>query len=156
MGVVFYVDSTGSHGWAVKVTGQVPSSKWANSYGDVPYLTDRYSFLSASDSVQHYSGEYNTQCILAAGDATQFPIAYVVDVEDGWYVPDIVQLNVLMSEYYYVNPTFQMLGFPFNMTQNYWSSTEHSSSKSWMMNVSGGMKTESKTASHLVLSIRGF
>jgi hypothetical protein len=155
-GVVFYVDSTGSHGWAVSVASQISSSKWSSSNVDVLDLPNRISFISNTDSISQYSGYYNTQYIRAAGTATQFPAAYSVDFDNGWYLPDIVQLNLLMAEYYFVNPTFQMLGASFNTSQSYWSSTEYSSNKAWIVSLVGTLETEYKSASHLVLSVRDF
>lgn len=156
LGVVFFVDSTGLHGWAVNLTDQTSSLKWSNSNEDVPNLTNRASFFSSTDSLSQYSGYFNTQCMLDAGTAVQYPVAYGVDFENGWYVPDIVQLNLLMSQFFFVNPTLQLLGSSFNMTQSYWSSTEHSSSKAWMMSLIGRIEIENKSNSHLVRSIRNF
>ncbi len=134
-GIVFYVDSTGGHGWAVHLNDESVGTKWcvtASAY-NVPNLTD---FSDISVAMLDYDGHLNTQKIRNAGTEYRYPAAYVVDFNDGWYIPALGQLNLLFALSPFINNSLQIVGgYPFAMNANirYWSSTERSTSDVYIM-----------------------
>lgn len=154
MGVVFFVDTSGMHGWAVSLEDYTVQVKWANANVNVVNLSNRQSFFINGGTLSQYSGYYNTQCLAATPGLC--PVVSAVDFDNGWYVPDIVQLNILISQYYFVNSSLLLVGTSFNLNQNYWSSTPYSQSKAWMENFQGKVMPENKSNTHLVRSIRNF
>lgn len=129
MGVVFYVDSTGMHGWAVHPHDQGDTVKWCGGYlytDDLPGVNDYYN-TSSNIVYPDFAGYTNTQSIWAAGDSSAYPAAHCVDFPNGWYLPAIGQLDILYSMMPYLIPSLELIGgepFPANSVWSYWSSTE--------------------------------
>ncbi len=107
--IVFFVDSTGQHGWAVHLQDQ----------GSFPWCTNGCSaimgLLSSPLGPQYeFNGKYNTQTLRGLGDATEFPAAWAVDVDNGWYLPAIGQLILIFYELHVVNESLSLVnGSPF-------------------------------------------
>ena len=160
MGIVFYVDSTGSHGWAVHPQNQATSSVWTSLdyYTDISTLTN-YTYLR--DAIMDLDGYTNTQRILAAGNATRYPAAYAVDFANGWYLPAAGQLCLLCAEIFIVNVSIQIVGGDqFNMNglysrNGYWSSTEYNYKSVWLVGHNGIVATDKKGL-FKVRSVRDF
>lgn len=129
LGVVFYVDSTGMHGWAVHPHDQADTVAWCGGYQnteDLPGVSN-YSYSTNNDVYPDFVGYSNTQGIWAAGDSISYPAAHCVDFPNGWYLPSIGQLNMLYSMMPFVNSSLELVGgepFPINSNWSYWSSTE--------------------------------
>lgn len=134
MGVVFYVDNTGAHGWAVHLNDQSERVKWTSLYNnDVPGVSYCDNFWQEG-TIMDYAGYTNTQAIWAAGDSISYPAAHTVDLPNGWYMPAIGQLDVLYSEIAMLNPSLQLANgtpFPLNMAWRYWSSTQAANTHPW-------------------------
>lgn len=126
-GIVFYVDTTGTHGWAVHLHDQSERVKWCSiNYDDVPGM-DGFDNFYYPGLYPDYEGYANTLAIWTAGDSIRYPAAHTVDFLNGWYLPDVGQLDVLFSEIVILNSSLQQVGgTPFQMNANwhYWSSTE--------------------------------
>lgn len=154
-GVVFYVDNTGEHGWAVHLQNQSLSIAWGGYGTDIPSL---YNYDLASDAITDMNGYSNTQKIRAAGNATTYPAAYAVDFENGWYIPAVGQLNLLFANILAINPSLQTVGgtpFPMDTGYTYMSSTEHGSTDVWFSCCSTGAGYHYKNNDKL-RSIRDF
>lgn len=125
-GVVFHVDTSGAHGWAVHLNDQSEQVKWSSILVDVPGVSN-YLHFHADDLFPDYAGYANTQALWVAGDSLTYPAAHTVDFPHGWYLPDVGQLDVLFSEMTVLNPSLQIVGgtpFPTDEVWFYWSSTE--------------------------------
>ena len=139
-GVVFYVDDDDAHGWAVALNSQSSSIKWSSSeyYGyDLPELTN---YANAREALHDLNGNENTAIIRSHGNSTDFPAAWAVDYEHGWYLPSAGQLRYLYSYMPEVNASLQVAGgTPFLYHDNYywWSSSEVTGFHAYDMN-SGG------------------
>ena len=144
-GVVFYVDATGRHGWAVdknittnsanqQLAGQTTigwTSTTNNTYRtyDIPYLTN---YQNWRDAIKDFDGYTNTQIIRnysfrSSSPNTSYPAVWSVDFENGWYIPAAGQLNILFGELLIVNATLALLGndgLPISTESDMWSSTE--------------------------------
>ena len=109
IGVVFYVDETGQHGWALHPQIQAHQIYW--SYLDeLPWgLT---GWQSIRDAIYDLDGYENTGFLRAASqyDHSAYPGAWAVDYEHGWYWPALGQLNILFGSAPIVNNSLKLIG----------------------------------------------
>lgn len=132
-GVVFYVDGSGQHGWAVSTTA-ADHLRWSSnqfSKYDVPDLTN---YSQWREAVKDLDGHSNTQIIrdysltfpnIANNPAPSFPAPYAMDLDNGWYLPAAGQLNVLFGEINTVNASLAIVnGTTISASNDIWSSTE--------------------------------
>ena len=155
LGIVFHVDATGLHGWAVSLNDD-PPRRWGTSIEDIPALTN---YASAFSTLENIDGYQNTANIRASGNASQFPAAYAVDFEHGWYLPSAAQLYHLYAVLGLVNNSLQIVGvsiFPMNSFWRYWSSTEHSDSMAWFFSSNQTLKAGEKNTQMPVRAVRNF
>ena len=132
IGVVFYVDQTGQHGWAVALQ-DAGSYTWGCHEFDTPLP----NYGDKRQAIYDLDGYTNT--LIVREHSTDHPAFYAVDFENGWYVPAIGQLNYLYGNFVEVNASLQVAGgsvFPAT-DWNYWSSTEYSSYNAWYLKSSG-------------------
>ena len=158
LGVVFYVDNTGEHGWAVHLNDQESSAAWTPSgqYVDIPTL-DNYA--DARAAMMDLDGYTNTQKIFAETDLSTCPAAHAVDFENGWYMPSAGQMRLLFSEIIKVNDALQIVsGTPFPMDDSfyYWTSTESNESRAFVVHSTGNLTFWSKYFAFGVRSVRNF
>ena len=125
IGVVFYVDETGQHGWALHPQIQAHQIYWSY-YDELPWgLT---GWQSIRDAIYDLDGYENTGFIRAASqyDHDAYPGAWAVDYEHGWYWPAIGQLNILYGSAPKINESLQLVGgAPMQGTWVYWSSSAY-------------------------------
>ena len=109
IGVVFYVDETGQHGWALHPQIQAHQIYW--SYLDeLPWgLT---GWQSIRDAIYDLDGYENTGFLRAASqyDHSVYPGAWAVDYEHGWYWPALGQLNILYGSALIINNSLKLVG----------------------------------------------
>ena len=109
IGVVFYVDETGQHGWALHPQIQAHQIYW--SYlNELPWgLT---GWQSIRDAIYDLDGYENTGFLRAASqyDHSAYPGAWAVDYEHGWYWPALGQLNILYGSAPIVNNSLKLIG----------------------------------------------
>jgi len=165
VGVVFYVDNTGKHGWAIDLQ-DAGSFTWGTYAVNTPlpnYTSDRLA-------IYDLNGYQNTQIILATYDndttySEDYQAFHAVDFENGWYLPAIGQLNYLYGNLIEVNASLNMAGgvpFETGITWRYWSSTEHGSQGAWVMYASGllfgdgGYGEPRKNNTYRVRAVRNF
>lgn len=156
MGVVFHVDDTGQHGWAVSLHDRPGTYQWSSvnvNLAALPNVTSSFSSLLDLDGYQ------NTTAIRAAGNATQYPAAYAVDFENGWYLPAAGQLYRLYAMLGIVNNTLALVNgtpFPMNLDWQYWSSTENYNIRSWYLDNRHTVRWGQKNEMHLVREVYNF
>lgn len=156
MGVVFHVDATGQHGWAVSLHDKPGTYQWSSvniNLAALPNVTSSFSSLLDLDGYQ------NTASIRAAGNATQYPAAYAVDFENGWYLPAAGQLYRLYAMLGIVNNTLALVNgtpFPMNLDWQYWSSTENYNIRSWYLDNRHTVRWGQKNEMHLVREVYNF
>ena len=161
IGVVFYVDNTGQHGWAVALE-DAGSYQWGSWSSDTPLP----NYNDKRQAIYDLDGYTNT--FIVRQHSTDHPAFYAIDFENGWYVPSIGQLNYLYGNLVEVNAGLQLVNG--NLFQpsgwNYWSSTETSAQGAWLMSSSGdfdnnnywenGWLHESKRGVRQVRGVRNF
>lgn len=125
IGVVFYVDETGQHGWVLHPQIQLQGVYWS-SVEELPWgLTGWQSIREAIYDLDGYS---NTGFIRAASeyDHSLYPCAWAVDYEHGWYWPALGQLNILYGNAPVVNQSLQQIGGQVMYgVWTYWSSSAY-------------------------------
>lgn len=133
MGIVFYVDDTGEHGWAVHLHDQSNNIKWSNSITDVYNLPNKATSFEAINDLDGYS---NTQILRNAGNDYNYPAAWAVDFPNGWYIPAMGQLRLLGASAMMINPSLQKVGgtqINLDTCPYYWSSTEYNNYYAWYL-----------------------
>lgn len=155
-GIVFYVDNTGEHGWAVHLQDQSTGVVWGEYGTDIPTLTN---YANSRAALTDFNGYNNTQRTRAAGTSIMYPAAYLADFANGWYIPAAGQLRTLFSELLAVNASLQTVGgtqFPMGSTWWYWSSTERNQSFMWYVTNAGIVSYNLKDYTARVRVIRSF
>ena len=135
IGVVFYVDNTGQHGWAVALQ-DAGECVWGPQRE-----TPLPNFTNERQAINDLDGYQNTQIICAYSNS--FSAFNIVDFENGWYLPAIGQLNYLYGNLLDVNAGITIAGgtvfLGLNMDGMYWSSTEYSSDFAWILEYNGAL-----------------
>ena len=160
-GVVFYVDPSGQHGWAVSVTES--QKAWCSKTNvDIPGLQNYTNWIPA---ISDFTGYENTQMIHNAADAnTSYPaVDYVMGLGSiggySWYLPAMGQLNVLFGSILAVNQSLGQVGsaISYSTTAKIWSSTESSMDKAMIIKCDNGtVDSNLKSASINVRAVIDF
>lgn len=158
MGIVFYVDNTGIHGWAMNLYNENSNTTmmWGGSGTDIPALNNITLARSALMDLDGYS---NTQRIRAAGTATTYPAAWSVAFDNGWYMPAAGQLRCIYSQLPTLNASLQTVGglqFSMSAIWGYWSSTESDANQAWHLDENGQITSYTKTMTYKVRAVRNF
>lgn len=138
IGVVFYVDNTGQHGWAVALE-DAGSYEWG-CYGSNMPLPD---YTNKRQAIYDLDGYENTRIVRE--NCTDSPAFYAVDFANGWYVPAIGQLNYLYGNLVEVNASLQVAGGSVFSSSEYWSSTEFWQNDAWWLRSSGEFDANYRT-----------
>jgi hypothetical protein len=155
-GIVFYVDNTGQHGWAVNLQDEPSTYNWGPLGVDIPTLTN---YTTAFSTLGDLDGYQNTTAIRASGTIYQYPVAYQIDFDHGWYLPSAAQLYRLYATIGIVNNSLQTVGgasFPLNSEWKYWSSTENSRFDAWGLHNNTTMTIFNKSALLSVRTVHNF
>ena len=162
LGVVFYVDNTGEHGWAVHLDDQSTGIFWTveGQFEDIPNLNN---FTEPRNAIMDLDGYSNTQKIRNAGDASRYPAAYAVDFDNGWYLPAAGQLRLLFAETLTLNQSLQVVNGTLFQVEDmyfYWTSTEYGLNRAWEVSNTGNTSHYDKNTANIeyigVRSIRNF
>lgn len=214
-GIVFYVDDSGYHGWAVHLRNQ-GDFVWTNS--DKQQLVPGLSICNSNTlALADMDGFANTKIIrseatspsiqttkatpskshsyiasplafqavlIAAGlggavignsfsskrkspskssDSTSKssdprhcnPVAFAVDLKNGWFVPACGQLMALMDRQDYVNDSLKKTGGDM-IDSGYWSSTQKSETHAWFISLHGFVDACPKNVKGKVRAITAF
>jgi hypothetical protein len=132
IGVVFYVDNTGQHGWALALE-DAGNYTWGSFGSDTPMP----NYANRRQAIYDLDGYNNTRIIRE--HSTDHPAFYAIDFENGWYVPAIGQLNYLYGNLVEVNKSLTLVdGMVFPVTEwTCWSSTEISNYHAWALRFHG-------------------
>lgn len=135
VGIVFWVDRTGEHGWAVDPKNEIPAI-WSMVDRDIP---DLFNYGTYPEVCADTSGYANTKIIRANGNSTQHPAAWTVDFEQGWYIPASGQLNQLFGVIYDLAPSILLVGGTpfFGTALSYWTSSEYNNNSAWGVSSDG-------------------
>ncbi|MBP5797933.1 MAG: hypothetical protein J6W26_06635 [Bacteroidales bacterium] len=159
-GIVFYVDATGQHGWAVDLGEITETKQWSTASTASQNISGLQNHDSFMDAITDLDGYNNTQAVRSAGNASNYPAAYAVDFSNGWYLPSAGQLNILYGEYFAVNTSLELVGGLLINSQNnafLWSSSAASSNQVWIVTVDKGyFQKEPKTSKKNIRAVIDF
>ena len=159
-GVVFYVDPNDpNHGWVAALddlpdtyplwTGQQPQTLVRKNNREPNSLNASTPWV--------YSGMENTQRLLESGRS---PAAMAVGYQQGWYIPDIVQLRKFYSVLPLVSGAVEIAGGDvMTMTQYaHWSSTKSltDNEKMYYLQYDGGVSQASGTVAFAIRPVREY
>lgn len=132
-GIVFYIDSSGQHGWAAGLEFH-SNLAWSTETVDIPTLPN---ITHWRDAICDFDGYSNTQKIRNFGNSTKYPAAWAVDFEHGWYLPAAGQLNILYGVMTIVNNSLTVVGgTPYPVVTGGWRGW---SSSEWSYNYAIGV-----------------
>ena len=149
-GIVFYVDETNLHGWAVHLQYQ-GSLPWSTERQDIPGLNNYFRFREA---ITDFDGYENTRIIRAAGNAAWYPAAWAVDFDDGWYLPAAGQIRYLYGYIPEINNSIGIVGGePFTLSDDWWlwASTEGGPEDAWASTTTATKAIAKKTTTIFTL-----
>lgn len=158
LGIVFSVDETHKHGWAVNIkeSGRfawMPEGKYAEVSG-------LQNCEIEEDALNDMDGYSNTERIREAGDASLYPAAYAVDFAEGWYFPSCGQWKILLEQSAVLDHALQIVGGD-RFEEGYgaawfWSSTQNGEAAAWLVTFKGFVKCMPKYGLARVRCIRNF
>ena len=159
--IVFYVDPTGYHGWAVGLHDDDTSCVWGTNAQwpadlNIPTLPDRPTSRAA---ISDFDGLQNTLLTRNYYPAAYYPAAYSIDFANGWYLPAAGQAYHLYTMIPTVNRSLQLVGgtlFPTNTHWTYWTSSEINYSLVWGLSSSNGLLPQEKHYSFSVRAVCSF
>ena len=159
MGVVFYVDDTGKHGWAVHLQDQGKCRWTACSKDSLVYGV--HTCGTEKEALADEDGCANTKALRAAGNASVYPAAYAVDFGLGWYLPALGQLKKLYNLRERLNTSLLKVKGEEIEEDRYWSSTQYDYSYAWYVDDYGSvyptyMHCIDKDYYYRVRSVRAF
>lgn len=158
VGVVFYIDESGCHGWAIGLK-DLGNFVWSPQNSNIFSLSD----YDEENAMSDFDGYENTRIIRSAGNSSKYPAAYSVNFNNGWYLPACGQLNELMKNICVVNASLSTIHASGVYTQAlnsagacWWSSSESSSSRAWYVKSNGVKNNGLKNVDLIVRDVRDF
>lgn len=141
-GVVFYVDETKRHGWALALRDK-GNQRWGEE-GDIDGIPNS----NENEALADYNGKGNTAAILATGGS--YPSVQSIETSAGWYLPSAGQLRVLTQNLPKVNQTLKRLirkDVPAMLFAKgaYWSSSETPDGRAWYVVDTGSLSNFFRT-----------
>lgn len=162
-GVVFWVDQTGSHGLICSMIDNSTAIIWTTSaYQSI--------IVPAPGALSDWNGQSNTNAIVTQAEAGSTYAAGLCDaytntdygtgVYSDWYLPSRGELNHLWNNIYQVQKALDSDGNGATTAitkNNYWSSSEYSSSNIWYFNFTNGFTSNAtKNGAYYVRAVRAF
>ncbi|MDP5093762.1 MAG: DUF1566 domain-containing protein [Polaribacter sp.] len=159
-GIVFWVDETGQHGLVCSKVNQSTGIRWfAGTFGNTQAKRNGL-----------YGGKANNSIIIsshvAIGDDSNSYAARLCSelqvVENNvtygdWYLPSTFELKLLSQNATVVNSTAISNGGESLINNFYWSSTENTNSRAWIVNISDAQESNVlKSSQNPVRAIRSF
>lgn len=163
LGVVFFVDPTQQHGWALALndagSGSMP---WGNTES-LCYLQgyNNNPQIVYNDTI----GSMRCDSIIHRAQQLSWPLAdystavnAAVQCGDGWYLPAIGQLIVLYGNLPEINNALDAVGGSRMNGRQYWSCTEENGAviSAWMLSFNGASIATPKGDYSNVRAVRNF
>ena len=153
MGIVFFVDDSHLHGYAVDLHYCTDPNNNGHQY--MKWSTQNVLKIATyshwRDAIKDFNGFNNTQILRTGTSAATYPAAWAVDFDNGWYLPAAGQVNLLYGELVDVNTSLTLVGGTLieDPTGAYgnvnngniflWSSTEWNASQAMYIKILDGM-----------------
>lgn len=105
-GVVFHYDDTSGYAYVVSLYEPVGNMPWSIVDYDIPGLENQQYIPPLLDDMDGFG---HTSLIRAAGDSSEYPLAWSADFERGWYIPAIGELRKMFGAIGLVNKSLKEL-----------------------------------------------
>lgn len=169
-GIVFWINSdpaapSGQRGWIVSVDPPDYYGGWTFTEYSGNVTEKRYE--TVLEALADTSGYEHTQKAKAKGAEDDYPAVF--SCTDGWYLPALGQLRVLIAEWEQVEATYQVVRnaggggiYPLLLDResSYWSSSEAEGGKIWLNVVEpagvGGVQAVDWFEEGGILSVKSF
>jgi len=157
-GIVFYVDASDQHGWALDLKDEPGSFKWCTSYDQVRSLTDR---ATAREAILDINGYNNTKALrdAAKSNPNLFPVVGQLDLSQGWYLPALGQLRYMYAYIHTINHSLEILGgdtIKVDTEWSYWTSTQYNAKMKWKLDHTGSVSNAKGITEHKVRGVCSF
>ena len=162
-GVVFWVNETYTEGWMVAMEDVPDDYQWGAKQliNNMNYQSTMENHLFNSLLIE-LDGKENTRKIREKAQSANWQLDYaagIVDYENGWYLPSIGQLRILIANMALleVKQASNNEFVPLSTSDKYWSSTQNGANSAWTVWGSDGSVTSNqKTNTNAVREIRDF
>lgn len=137
-GIVFWVDYSGLHGWAVDVW-ENPDWLIFGSDSNLPLK----NHPTLQEAIQDFEGEENTKKIVELGRLDEFPTIKSVTHAPEWYLPALGQLDILFSIYPVINRSLNEVGgslLRLDKITRYYSSTLSWGEGIWTLEINNNLE----------------
>ena len=155
-GIVIYVDPTDASRGTVAALSDLdgPYALWTSSVPEFVTSFPAQAFSFSRTTSWSGVGSIFTQLLHATGDS---PVADAMDVVNGWYIPDVMQLRRIFGLITTLHDHFENAGGNLLvMTQrSYWSSSP-TESNVYCMSSTGGISAISGENTHYIRPVRDF
>ena len=143
-GIVFFVNSNNSEGWAVSLDCQAVNTHWVTSehYYDMYDIPLLQNFEYSREAMYDFDGYNNTDIIRSTHGADWYPAAWCVDFDHGWYLPAAGQMRWLIAYMNEVNASLAVVNgtmFVFDQPRWYWTSTERTGAHAVVLSQTGAV-----------------
>ena len=153
IGVVFYVDDSGEHGWAVNLCDQGSFCWTAEDNG--ANSVELSFFQNQEDASSDIDGQSNSSKIRTTSNALAHPAFFATDFDNGWFLPACGQLKVLMDASETINEALTIVRGK-ELDTLYWSSTQCTNNKAWAVFITGSVYKSPKHNIYKIRDIRTF
>lgn len=154
-GVVVHVDNNGWNGWALALD-ETENVKWNVTNTTVSGLV---TTSNPREAIFDLDGYAHTHAIRRAGNAEQFPAAYLMDLSQGWYLPSIGQWRSIFADIAIINASMTTVGgtsLTVTPSKFYWSSTQVDNTNKWLFSDRAAVKGDNGTKSYRVRAMCSF
>ncbi|PQJ79566.1 Lcl domain-containing protein [Polaribacter porphyrae] len=159
-GVVFWVDETEQHGLVCSKINQSNATKWfAGTFGNTHAKGNGLFSGKANNSIiiATHASIGDDDNLYAARLCNELEITENSIMYGDWYLPSKYELNLIFQNLSAINATAITNGGEAFTNDVYWSSTEETSSRVWVLNFANGQEsTVLKNISNRVRAIRSF
>jgi hypothetical protein len=154
-GVVVHVDNNGWNGWALALD-ETENVIWNLTNTTVSGLV---TTSNPREAIFDLDGYAHTHAIRRAGNAEQFPAAYLMDLSQGWYLPSIGQWRSIFADIAIINASMTTVGgtlLTVTPSKFYWSSTQVDNTNKWLFSDRAAVKGDNGTKSYRVRAMCSF
>lgn len=160
-GIVCYLAPDGKSGTMVALTDMEDVTVVSPEAFDLLGSGDLVSCQTIASSMEEWSGAHNTKQLRKLGDASQFPAPWKVDVEHGWYIPSVAQMNHLYANSVVIDSSLVRHGGDIISYEDCWTSTFYgldTVALGWYINMAQGnmMVAEMNAQGGLIRPMKDF
>jgi len=161
-GVIFWISSDETYSWVA--SPNVETETWGKGAGTDSLTPDIPTVLGWCWPSIDTAGFQNTVAMKNAGPQSIFPLAWLADLDNGWFIPTITQMLTMYAVIPIINNSFVIVGgtpFPTHLNGMdvdwyFWASAQHNSYEAIVVGYDGAVYTTPKLELWNLRQIRYF